>query len=200
MKLKVTECKRMSNAFLISLVAAAFLASLIFAPASCAAQAENRAEAEKAIRKAIYDLEYAYATGDAETVKRLSARRTLELYRLGMEMMMESGLAKNPNDASETAKTFDADKMLALMSSETASAVRSQISIEEIKRRVQKDSQSPLVFANPRRVEIKDGTNEPAFAVYEDGAWKIDDTANVKRQFLAMPGLSREDRERIRRF
>jgi hypothetical protein len=199
MKRNLTRRKRLLPAFSFWLGASSIIGAMMLAPVLCVAQ-ETRARAEQAIRKTIYDLEYAYATGDAATVKRLTAQRTLNLYRLGFDMLLKNALAENPHDSPELANALDADKIFALVLSVTAKSISSQMSTEEIKRRAQKEAQRPITFTSEHQAEIKNATGESSLAVYEDGAWKIDDAANVKRQLLAIGNLTLADRKRIENY
>src|SRR6267378_2024300 len=62
-----------------------WMCALAFLPHVTAAAPPDRAQAEQEIRKAIYELGSAQFAGDAETVKRLIVRRTVELCRFAIE-------------------------------------------------------------------------------------------------------------------
>ena len=149
--------------------------------------ATNKAEAEQAIRKTLYTLEYAYATGDIETVRRLTAKRTLDLYRLCFSLLSkDSGL--------------NADDLFARMVSAVAAAAP-QMSPEKIKEQAQKNADRPITFIDDKTARIVDDPSAPAsVAVLEEGIWKIDDTEMVKEDFLKSDGLTSADKKRIKDF
>jgi hypothetical protein len=147
----------------------------------------NKAEAEQAIRKTLSTLEYAYATGDIETVRRLTAKRTLDLYRLCFSLLSkDSGL--------------NADDLFARMVSAVAAAAP-QMSPEKLKEQAQKNAERPITFIDDKKARIVEDPGAPAsVAVMEDGVWKIDDTEMVKEDFLKSDGLTAADKKRIKDF
>ena len=158
----------------------------------------DRSKDEQAIRKTLYELEYAYATGGVETVKRLTARRTLDLYRLGFGML--AGKTRAPADE-DSAAVSQNDDLFTLMLRAVAGIVGQTKSAEEIRKQAQTNSRCSITFIDDRTARIAEEPSQPtALAVFEDGLWKIDDTEAVKQEFLTSPNLSPEEKKRIKEF
>jgi VWFA-related protein len=158
----------------------------------------ERTKDEQAIRQSLYELEYAYATGEVETVKRLTSKRTLDLYRLGFGML--AGKTGVPADEDSAASSQN-DDLFTLMLRAVAGIVGQTKSPEEIRRQAQTTAKSSITFIDDRTARIADEPSRPtALAVFEDGVWKIDDTEMVKQEFLTSPNLSLEEKKRIKEF
>jgi hypothetical protein len=192
-----------------------WICALAFLPRAAAAARADRAQAEQEIRKAIYELGSAQAAGDAETVKRLTARRTLELYRfaIGTAHAKAPGIFADPNgkrggDDEDALKPRNGDEFFAFMIG-TASASAGQLfTPEQVERMLRAEAGRPITFINDGKARI-DAPHEPAsFAVFEDGRWKIDYTEAAKGELLSLGKFpfmdfelfTPEQRERIRKF
>jgi VWFA-related protein len=147
----------------------------------------NKAEAQQAIRNTLYTLEYAYATGDIETVRRLTAKRTLDLYHLCFSLLSkDSGL--------------NTDDLFAHMVQAVAAAAP-QMTPEKIKEQARKNADRLITFLDEKTARIAGDPGAPAsLAILEDGIWKIDDTEMIKEDFLKSDGLTSADKKRIKDF
>ena len=155
---------------------------------------------EQSIRKTLYELEYAYATGEVETVKRLTSKRTLDLYRLGFGILANKSRVP-ADDESNPAGASLSDDLFTTMLRSVAGIVQQTKSVEEIRKQAQVNSQRPLTFINDRTARIAGEQGHPTgLAVFEDGLWKIDDTEMVKEEFLKFAELSPEEKKRIKEF
>ena len=191
-----------------------WMCALAFLPHVAAAASSDRAQAEQEIRKAIYELGSAQAAGDVETVKRLTAKRTLELYRFAIE----TAHAKAPGifgdsstgdgDDPGTPKPRNGDEFLAFMITTASASAGQFLSPEQIKQMLRAEAERPITFLNDSKARIN-APNEPAsFAVFEDGRWKIDCTETVKNELLSLEKFpfmdfelfTPEQKERIRKF
>lgn len=163
---------------------------------------DDRAAAERAIRKTLYELEYAYATGDVETVRRLTAKRTRDLYRLyftalASGMQVPSG---TPDDA-QGATAAGGDDLFALMLQAVGAGVGESKTPEEIREQARKNAARPITLIDGRSARVAGGAGDPpSLAVLEDGLWKIDDAETLKAEFLKSAELSPEVKKRIKEF
>jgi hypothetical protein len=134
--------------------------------------------------------------GDVETVKRLTAKRTLELYNLTFDTILRKAPASNDNSEMPIAR--NSDEFFSLIFSLVGGAFGEKLSSDEIKKEAQAKAESRITFVNDRtaRIEWPDGLM--SLAVFEDGQWKIDDTEIVKKEILKfdLPTI----KERIKRY
>ena len=191
-----------------------WMCALAFLPHVAAAVPPDRAQAEQEIRKAIYELGSAQAAGDVETVKRLTARRTLELYRFAIETAhakapgIFADSSKGDGDDPGTPKPRNGDEFFAFMISTASASAGQFLTPEQIKQMLRAEAERPITFLSDEKARIN-GTSEPAsFAVFEDGRWKIDYTETAKSELLSIGKFpfmdvelfTPEQKERIKKF
>src|SRR5437763_307712 len=109
------RCKMVRRFSLMAL--SLWVCALAFLPHVAAAAPTDRAQAEREIRQAIYQLGSAQVAGDVETVKRLTAKRTLELYRFAIDIahtkapgIFADSNGKGNGDDSDTPKPRNGDE------------------------------------------------------------------------------------------
>ena len=194
------------------IVAAALLTAcallLTASPRVALGAQSDRKQAERDIRLMISELGYAQKTGDVETVKRLTARRALALYRFAFSALLAKVIT--PGDAAGGAPAADdGDEALSFFLRMGGEAAGKAMTPEEIREAVRAEAERPITFTDERKARIYGAEGEPAvFAVFEDGRWKMDDTEAVKAALLDAdksgsvgPALfTPEQRERIKKF
>lgn len=176
--------------------------------AALGAQADRK-QAEREIRQMISELGYAQKTGDVETVKRLTARRALALYRFAFNALLAKVLTPGDAAAGAAPAADGGEEALSFFLSMGGEAAGKAMTPEQIREAVRVEAERPIKFVDDRTARIsgpEEGT--AVFAVFEDGRWKMDDTESVKAALLdadksdsAGPTLfSPEQRERIKKF
>jgi hypothetical protein len=199
---------RMAITMLRSFTAAMLLAACVSSSPRVALGAQsNRQQAEREIRAMISELGYAQKTGDVETVKKLTARRALALYRFAFNALLSKMLAPaSPGDAPAADEGDEALSFFIRMGGEATGKVMTP---EEVKAAVRAEAERPITFVDDRTARVYGSEREPAaFAVFEDGRWKMDDTELVKAALLDLdkggspgpPVFTPEQRERIKKF
>lgn len=167
--------KRTSRNYLI--VGPALLLVMSFT-AIVAAQ-DTRTQAEPLIRTAVYESGLATLTGDAKLYRSHLARRTFELYRLIFEGFKEvpdyAAMLKDNNV--DTAEKF-IDTTFKAGASQWA-----KLSKDEIEQRARAQSNGKLTFLTDQEAILEFGGSTMRI-VYEDKAWKIDETEAGKKVFL----------------
>jgi hypothetical protein len=180
-----------------------------------AAAPVDRAQAEQEIRKAIYDLGSAQAAGDVETVKRLTAKRTLELYRFAIDIarakipgiFADSGGEQDDDDAN-TPKPRNTDEFFAFMIRTASVSVRDFLPSEQVKQTLRAEAERPITFLDDVKARIDTPDRPASYAIFEDGQWKIDYTEAVKSELLSLDKFpfmnfelfTPEQKERITKF
>ena len=146
--------------------------------ATVAAQ-DARTQAEPLIRTAIYESGLATLTGDAKLYRSHLARRTFELYRLIFE-----GFKEVPDYAAmlKENNVDSADKFIDTTFKMGASQWAS-LSKDEIEQRARAQSNGKLTFLTDQEAILEFGGSTMRI-VYEDKAWKIDETEGGKKMFL----------------
>ena len=157
----------------------ALLLLLSFA-ANIAAQAgEGRGQAEPLIRTAVYESAFATFTGDVNLYRSHLARRTFELYRLIFEGFKEvpdyAALLKENNV--DTADKF-IDNTFKMGASQWTNLTK-----DEIEQRARAQSNGKVTFLNDQEAILEFGGSTLRI-VYEDKAWKIDETEAGRKMFL----------------
>ena len=192
-----------------------WVCALAFLPRAAAAARAGRAQAEQEIRKAIYDLGSAQAAGDVGAVKRLTARRTLALYRFAIDTAHAKapGIFASPDgkaggDDADALKPRNGDEFFAFMIVTASASAGRVLAPEQVEQMLRAEAGRPLIFINDAKARI-DAPHDPAcFAVFEDGRWKIDYTEAAKGELLSLAKFpfmdfelfTPEQRERIRKF
>jgi hypothetical protein len=191
-----------------------WICTLAFLPHIAAAEPPDRAQAEQEIRKAIYELGAAQASGDVETIRRLTAKRTLELYRFAIDtahakapsLLADSGNQRDGDP--DTPKPRNEEEFFAFMI-RTASASAGQfLTPEQIKQMLRAEAERPIIFLNDGKARISAPDDPASFAVFEDGRWKIDYTETVKSELLSLEKFpfmnfelfTPEQKKRIKKF
>lgn len=153
----------------------------------------DRAAAEQAIRQTLYELEYAYATGDVETVKRLTARRTLGLYRLYFDLV--SAQLPRADEPAGGEDLFDVTLKA------VAGALGESQSPERLRERARANARRPITWLSEGRAQVAGVAGDrPSLVVLEDGLWKADETESVKADLLKTPGLTPAEKKRLKDF
>jgi hypothetical protein len=167
--------KRTSRNYL--LVGPVLLLVLSFTATTSAQDA--RTQAEPLIRTAIYESGLATLTGDVKLYRSHLARRTFELYRLIFEGFKEvpdyAAMLKENNV--DTADKF-IDSTFKMGASQWAN-----LSKDEIEQRARSQSNGKLTFLNDQEAILEFGGSTMRI-VFEDKAWKIDETEAGKKIFL----------------
>ncbi|MDQ6786338.1 MAG: hypothetical protein M3033_05910 [Acidobacteriota bacterium] len=154
-----------------------------------------RAESEKAIRAALYEISVATQSGDAKTFKRYAAQRTLKFYDLlVVELMKNPKLKEQLGQVKVTNGDNFIDFSFRSVAQRASATPRSKI--EEFAREYQK---SPLTFVSDTeaKVETKAGMLK---MVREADEWKVDGTDGLKKVLLASLPLSAESKEKLEKF
>lgn len=186
--------------------------SLATSPRVAAGAQAERKQAEREIRLMISEIGFAQKTGDVETVKKLTARRALALYRFAFGAMLARVLTPaGPGDlaAAPPSATDGGDEALSFFFGLAGEAAGKAMTPEQIREAVRTEAERPITFVDDRTARIYGAEGQAAvFAVFEDGRWKLDDTESVKAALLEMdksdsPGpavFTPEQRERIKKF
>lgn len=177
---------------------------------SASVAAQTKRSTEQQIRQVVYEFASAQATGDVETVKRLTAKRTLALYRFAFDALLGKAPAPPAEQAgeSEVQKARDADAFFALMIRLGASAASQALTQEQIKEMVRAEAERAITFLNPHTAKLTAPGESAFLVVFEDGGWKVDHTESVKEELLNAEGIgfagpgsfTSEQRERIQKF
>jgi hypothetical protein len=185
--------------------------SLAASPCVAAGAQAGRKQVEGEIRLMISEIGFAQKTGDVETVKRLTARRALALYRFAFGAMLARALTPaRPGDvtAGVASATDGGDEALSFFFGLAGEAAGKAMTPEQIREAVRAEAERPITFVDDRTARIYGPEGAAVFAVFEDGRWKLDDTESVKAALLEMdksdsPGpavFTPEQRERIKKF
>lgn len=174
------------------------------------AEQSDRVQAEREIRKAIYDLGAAQASGNVEVIKELTAKRTLVLYKFVIDVLQTKFAVrhtdpgkKSGEDASGTPNSSSNDEFFDFMMRTAAESAGEVLTPEEIERRLRAEAARPIAFVNDRKARIESPNEPDTLIVFEDGRWKIDDTDVLKEQLLRTDDaeiFSPEQREHIRKY
>jgi hypothetical protein len=154
-----------------------------------------RAESEKAVRAALYEISVASQSGDAKTFKKYAAHRTLKFYDSLVEELLKNPKVKEQFDRAHVTNGDSFIDMSFRSVAQRASATpRSKI--EGFAREYQN---SPLTFVSETeaRVETKAGMVK---VVREADEWKVDGTDRLKKALLASLPLNTESKERLEKF
>lgn len=192
-----------------------WICALAFLPRAAAAAPADRAQAEQEIRKAIYELGSAQAAGDVETVKRLTAKRTLALYRFAIDTahakapgIFADSDGKGGGDDADALKPRDGDEFFTFMISTASASAGRLLTPEQVEQMLRAEAGRPITFINDGKARISAPHGPASFAVFEDGRWKIDYTEAAKGELLSLgkfPFMDFElftpdQKERIRKF
>lgn len=150
---------------------------------------------EQAIKQAVYDLHYAMMTGDIKGVKRLTAKRTLDLYHIFFELLFKN--MSNHEGGQTFTSASSSDEFLSLILSLMAQTSGGDEKVKE-KARAKSECRVTFMADQTAKIEYSDGVS--AKAIFEEGNWKIDDTERLKETMLKMDGLTPEEKERIRKY
>jgi hypothetical protein len=130
-------------------------------------------------------------TGDVEMVKKkLTAKRTLDLYHLTFEIILSRAPVA---DNSDFPIAYKRDELFTLIFSIAGGAFGEKLSSDEIKKEAQAKAESQITFINDRMARIEWSDRSFSLATYEDGLWKIDDTEIVKQEILKLDLLTSEE-------
>jgi hypothetical protein len=156
---------------------------------------DARATAEPLIRAAVYENALAVMTGDIKVYRSHIAHRTLELYRLVFEGFKEvpdyaAMLSENKLDTAE--KFIDAT--FAQGATQWA-----KLSKDEMAQRARAQSNGKLTFLNDEEAVLEFGGGTVRI-IYEDKAWKIDETEPAKKLFLDNFQLTPATRAKIEKL
>lgn len=152
---------------------------------------------QEAIKQSVYDLHYSVMTGDIDGVKRLTAKRTLDLTRLFFDLLIKN---ISNRDGGQDMPASSGDELFRLMFGLIAENSKRTVSAEQIRDRARAKSECRITFTGDRTasIEYSDGTS--ARAVFEDDRWKIDDTEKLKEQLLRMDLFTAEQKEQIKKY
>lgn len=183
--------------------------STLSLPRVVAGAQSDRKQAERDIRRMISEIGFAQKTGDVETVKKLTARRALALYRFAFNALLAKALVPvSPDDPAPGAPSpeGEGDEALSFFFSLAGEATGKAMTPEQIREMVRVEAERPITFIDDRTARIYEAEGAaPVFAVFEGGRWKMDDTESVKAALLdADKGgaaiFTPEQRERIKKF
>ncbi|HEY3104910.1 MAG TPA: hypothetical protein VGJ69_15095 [Pyrinomonadaceae bacterium] len=168
----------MRNRFPLILFFAFVFASVLYAVPRHASQ-DSRTAAEPLIRTAIYESALATLTGDVKLYRTRVARRTFELYRLIFE-----GFREVPEYAEMLTenKLDTADKFIDATFKQGATRW-ANLSKDQMEQQARAQSNGKLIFLNDHEVILEFGGSTIRL-VYEDNAWKVDETEAAKKLFL----------------
>lgn len=169
----------------------------------------GRKQAEREIRRMIYKMCYAQRTGDITTVKELTARRALEMYRFAFGLLWGMiSLSIGPTDETEgeIPRIAEGDDAFSFFFRLATEASIPKMSPEHVEALARAEAKRPIAFINDRKARIymaEDGT--AVFAVFEDGRWKMDDTELIKAELLQLKQsgllmITPEQEEHIKKF
>lgn len=152
---------------------------------------------EEAIKKSIYDLHYSVMTGDIEGVKRLTAKRTLDLTQIIFELLFKR---MSDRESGRDIPASNGDELFKLILGMIAEGSKGVVSDEQIRAKAQAKADCRITFNADRSATIEYSDGGIAKAIFEDGRWKIDDTERLKEGMLKMSELTREEKDRIRKY
>lgn len=160
---------------------------------------QKKAQAdEQAIKQAVYELHYSVMTGDIEGVKRLTAKRTLDLYRLFFDLLSKQ--LSNREGTQDFIPVSSGDELFPFVLSLMAQPSGGDRGLEQVKERARAKSECRITFLDAHVASIEYSNGISAKAVFEDDRWKIDDTERLKETMLRMNGFTSEEKERIRKY
>ncbi len=143
-----------------------------------------RAEAERAIRASLHDLTLATFQADVKAVRSHTTQRTLGLYDLLFNILMEVPAAKD--QLTKAGVRSGADFF--------ANSLKTAVAAQKV-------DAEPLAKKNADTATIKFQTDREALveipnggswlARWEANAWKLDSTESAKQSLLASPMVSR---------
>lgn len=139
---------------------------------------QSQQAAEPLIRNALYESALSAFTGDVKMYRRHVARRTMELNRLvyeGLRELPEEREMLDQNKLDTLDKFFD--KMFV-----DGAAQHASLSRAEMEQRARTQSNGSLVFLNDQEAILQFAGNSLR-VVFEDQAWKVDET-ELSKQFL----------------
>lgn len=157
----------------------------------------NRQTDEKAIRKTVYDLHYSVMAGDIEGVKRLTAKRTLDLYQLFFDLALKKIFNR---DGGQDFPASSGDELFKLILGFFAEASKDPARAQQIPEKAREKSECRITFTGDRTADLQYSDGISAQAVFEDGLWKIGDTEKLKEQLLGMDLFTPEQKEKIRKY
>ena len=149
---------------------------------------------EQQIRQAIYDLRYAEMSGDIESFKRLTAKRTLDLYRLWFGILfnkMPQGSTPQP--------VSKGDDLFSLVLNMLAPEDK-DMNPDKMRKEARAKADAPIRFINNQAAKVEPSDGMPFLVVYEEGRWKIDETETLKQEILKMEELTPQEKETIRKY
>lgn len=149
---------------------------------------------EQQIRQAIYDLRYAEMSGDVESFKRLTAKRTLDLYRLWFNILfnkMPQGSTPQP--------VSNGDELFSLVL-KMLTPDDKNMNPDKMRKEARAKADARIIFINDQTAEVEPADGIPFLAVREEGRWKIDETEALKQEILKMEGLTSQEKEMIRKY
>lgn len=152
---------------------------------------------EQTIRQSVYDLHYSGMTGDIEGVKRLTAKRTLDLNRLFFDLLFKK---VSDRGGGQDIPASSGDELFKLILGVIADASKGTVSAEQIRERARAKSECRIRFTADLTASIEYSNGMSAKAVFEDGRWKIDDTERLKEVMLKMNEFTPDEKERIRKY
>jgi len=156
---------------------------------------DTRAGAEPLIRTAVYESCLATLTGDAKLYRSHIVRRTIELYRLvfeGFKEVPDYAAILKDNNLDTVEKFIDA-------SFKAGAAQWVNLSKDEVEQRARAQSNGKLTFLSDQEAILEFGGSTMRI-VFEDKAWKIDETEDGKKMFLDNFHLTGATRAKIEKL
>jgi VWFA-related protein len=153
---------------------------------------------EQAIRQAIYEFHYAVMTGDMNGVKRLTSKRTLDLYQLFFELLFRK--LSDGGGHQDSIPANSGDELCALLLKMMAQSSGGNASLQQVKERARAKSDCRITFVKDQLVNLEYSDGVSGKAVFERGGWRVDDTERLRETMLRMDGLKSEEKERIKKY
>ncbi|CAN5455551.1 hypothetical protein BH20ACI3_BH20ACI3_23920 [soil metagenome] len=154
-------------------------------------------KADEAIRRALYENALATLNRDVKEYKRVTAKRTLDLYDLVLNELRKDAKARKAFDA---AGMTTSDKFLEMVFSRAKSDLPAPYPKESLEKMARRGAENnTITFLSDSQAKIE-GQYGLLKAVLEGNEWKIDGTEIMKAFFLRTLLLPSESRAKIERF
>jgi hypothetical protein len=157
--------------------------------------AREHAEAEKAVREALYEMSLATQGGDAAKFKKYATQRTLGLYDL-----IFSELATNPKIKEQLSQSGITSGEKLLESGMRAVAKRAAgVPAEKLQEYAREQAATPLTFKDDKEATGQTQAG-PFKVVLEKDVWKVDLTEILKKSLVPLLPLAADSKAKIEKY